>query len=357
MKQGDLVVRKSYGGDILFRVSALTGDLAVLRGTEYRLLADAPMADLQPVRETDEPAGVRQARILSYESLRRLEETRRRLAGSQVSSGPGRQPSFFEMPGKVLHLDGDPVYLRRSMAVYRQLGVPAAGVYAHESRMAETLAGLLPRVRPDIVVITGHDGILKSRANLYDLSSYRNSINFVRAVSVVRQYERNRDGLVVIAGACQSHFEALIQAGANFASSPGRIMIHALDPVYVAVRASRTPFRENIDIRDVIANTISGVRGVGGVETMGRYRVGTPHPAVAAPNLPAGGSVVAAGNPGNGGSGPAVNGTGTGMGAWTINGAGIGNGMGTGGGVGIGSQPAFWNGPAAMWNGWGRGNL
>ena len=54
-----------------------------------------------------------------------------------------------------------------------------------------------------------------------------------------------------MAGACQSHFEALLHAGANFASSPGRIMIHALDPVYVAVRSAFTPFRETINMADV----------------------------------------------------------------------------------------------------------
>ena len=44
------------------------------------------------------------------------------------------------------------------------------------------------------------------------------------------------------AGACQSHFEALIRAGANFASSPSRINIHALDPVYVVGKISFTSF-------------------------------------------------------------------------------------------------------------------
>ena len=38
------------------------------------------------------------------------------------------------------------------------------------------------------------------------------------------------DQLVIFAGACQSHFESLIQAGANFASSPSRVNIHALRP-------------------------------------------------------------------------------------------------------------------------------
>jgi spore coat assembly protein len=283
MKQGDLVVRKSYGGDVLFRVAAFAGRQAVLRGMDYRLLADAPYDDLQTVRNPDELGGTREARIHANESLRLLNEERTRQTGraGYASALDDRRMPFFELPGKVLHLDGDANYLKKSMQVYGQLRVPAEGVHCHEGQMPQMLARLLPEFHPDIVVITGHDGVLKQREDLQNLSSYKNSYNFVHAVNVAREYERNRDSLVVIAGACQSHFEALLQAGANFASSPGRIMIHALDPVYVAVRASFTPFRDTINITDVIAHTISGKQGVGGIETMGRYRVGVPNLKVA----------------------------------------------------------------------------
>ncbi|MFC5529992.1 sporulation peptidase YabG [Cohnella yongneupensis] len=279
MKQGDLVVRKSYGGDILFRVAAFAGQQAVLRGMDYRLLADAPMNDLQTVRNPDELGGTRQARIHADESLRRISELHNRQSGisGYLAHLDDRRPPYFELPGKVLHLDGDLNYLNKSMQVYRQLRVPAEGVHCHESQMPQVLMRMLPQFRPDIVVITGHDGVLKQKQDLQQLGSYKNSLNFVRAVDVAREYERSRDSLIVIAGACQSHFEALLQAGSNFASSPGRIMIHALDPVYIAVRASFTPFRETININDVIAHTISGRQGVGGIETMGRYRVGVPN--------------------------------------------------------------------------------
>ncbi|MDB4868980.1 MAG: yabG [Cohnella sp.] len=279
MRQGDLVVRKSYGGDMLFRIATFAGNEAVLRGTDYRLLADSPLADLQTVRNPDELGGTRQARIQSNESLRRLREERNRQterAGAFPETSDRRQ-AYFEMPGKVLHLDGDANYLKKSMQVYGQLSVPAEGIHCHESQMPELLIRLLPQVRPDIVVITGHDGVLKQRDNLQHLGNYKNSLNFVHAVNVARDYERNRDSLIIVAGACQSHFEALLQAGSNFASSPGRIMIHALDPVYVAVRSAFTPFRETINMADVIGHTISGMQGVGGIETMGRYRIGVPN--------------------------------------------------------------------------------
>lgn len=152
------------------------------------------------------------------------------------------------------------------MNLYEQLRVPAEGHYVHESAMADTLYHLLPQVRPDIVVITGHDGVLKSRQpyDLYSLSSYKNSQNFVSAIQVARQYERHLDALTIVAGACQSHFEALLRAGANFASSPGRILIHALDPVYVASKAAFTSVRETVNMNDILHNTISGSQELAG---------------------------------------------------------------------------------------------
>lgn len=41
MNIGDLVVRKSYGGDVTFRVEGLQADAAVIKGTEFRLMADS----------------------------------------------------------------------------------------------------------------------------------------------------------------------------------------------------------------------------------------------------------------------------------------------------------------------------
>ncbi|MFS0725085.1 sporulation peptidase YabG [Paenibacillus sp. 1P07SE] len=285
MKLGDLVVRNSYGGDVLFRVEELRQAIAVLKGTDYRLLADAPVSDLSVVPHPETARVTQQVRVKVSATMQRMvqEQVRQQQAQRdeviQRHSIP-RDQAFFELPGRVLHLDGDGNYMKKSMQLYQQMRVPAHGMHANEAQMPELLQRLLPQVRPDIVVITGHDGVLKHRPKeeLYHLSSYKNSQNFVNAVRVARAYEKSRDGLIVVAGACQSHFEALLQAGANFASSPGRILIHALDPVYIAIKSSYTPMRETINLAEVIQGTISGVDGVGGIETMGRHRVGMPKP-------------------------------------------------------------------------------
>lgn len=288
MKQGDLVLRSSYGGDVLFRIESLFAKSAVIKGIDYRLLADAPLADLEVVADPDQTAASRQVKLKVNETMKRMRErmARQNVAAdfnrrdTPAAAGTSSGASYFEIPGKVLHLDGDPNYMKKSMELYTQLRVPAHGIYAHESQMADLLYRMLPQVRPDIVVITGHDGLLKHRrdSELLSLSSYKNSRHFVNAVGVAREYEKNKDSLIVVAGACQSHYEALLQSGSNFASSPGRILIHALDPVYIAIKASYTSIREPVQLGDVIQGTISGIDGIGGIETFGRYRVGLPKP-------------------------------------------------------------------------------
>ncbi|AIQ10621.1 sporulation peptidase YabG [Paenibacillus durus] len=284
MNLGDLVVRRSYGGDVTFRVEHIVLNQAIIKGTEFRLLADSPLSDLVQVPAEAMTERGQRARIKAAESLTELRKDRQEQIRFGALSPAGtweqaaKEASYFELPGKVLHLDGDPAYLNKSLSLYEQLRIPSEGHHVREAEMASVLYRLLPRVRPNIVVLTGHDGVLKSLPSydLHSLSSYKNSQNFVAAIRVARDYERHYDALTVIAGACQSHFEALLGAGANFASSPGRILIHALDPVYIAAKAALTSIRETINLSDVLNHTISGSQGLGGIETRGSLRIGMP---------------------------------------------------------------------------------
>ena len=288
MNLGDLVVRKSYGGDVTFRIEDMVRSQAVIKGIDFRLLADAPLEDLMEAGSGRLSERGQKAQIKAAVSLDRLKKDRREqsqrstlgMAGTWTQPQAPKEKSYFEVPGKVLHLDGDRAYLNKSLNLYEQLRIPAEGHHVHESSMADTLYRLLPRVRPDIVVITGHDGVLRQphAHDLYHLSSYKNSQNFVSAIRVARDYERHFDALTIVAGACQSHFEALLGAGANFASSPGRILIHALDPVYVAAKAAFTSIRESVNLNEVLPHTISGMQGMGGIETRGSFRIGMPRP-------------------------------------------------------------------------------
>ncbi|WP_332697229.1 sporulation peptidase YabG [Halalkalibacter lacteus] len=279
LKKGDIVARLSYQCDLLFRVVELHPQYVELAGEEMRLLADAPLDDVVIVSEKERAAHEKKAKELvenSYRLFRQDAKLMKQRGDYDVTSGYKSESNYFELRGRVLHIDGDPLYLRKCTELYNKLGVPVYGVHLHEKEMPEQIGSLLEMVQPDIVVVTGHDAYLKNKGDERDIRAYRHTKYFAECVRIARKYSWNKDELIIFAGACQSHFETLIKAGSNFASSPDRVNIHALDPVYIASRISLTSFMDRISLSDVLRNTITGEKGLGGVETKGVMRRGMP---------------------------------------------------------------------------------
>lgn len=277
---GDLVARKSYGQDVIFKIYRIFKDdngrdLAELKGLGVRLLADAPLEDLLKMNPEQITKFKHNFMRENTDSLKRI-FARRQLDRESYLSRSKKEHQFFEIPGQVLHLDGDPEYLELCMTTYKQLGIRAKGFQVAEEKQPQVVENLLKEHMPDILVMTGHDALIAKSKNLSDVKSYRNSKFFIEAVKKARLYEKSRDDLIIFAGACQSHYEALLEAGANFASSPQRILIHAFDPVFVAEKLAYTPINKTVSLNDVISSTITGFDGVGGIETRGKFRLGLP---------------------------------------------------------------------------------
>lgn len=131
----------------------------------------------------------------------------------------------------------------------------------------------LEDIRPDIVIITGHDAYNSKKGEDH---TYKNSDNFAKAIRVARNYEKSYDKLKIIAGACQSNYEELIRAGANFASSPKRINIHALDPAIIAISISKTENTKELNVIELLNKTKCGKDGIGGIKSYGSMYVGYP---------------------------------------------------------------------------------
>lgn len=184
--------------------------------------------------------------------------------------------NVYGMPGKVLQIDGDKEYLKLCLDVYTELGIPAVGIAIPEPNQYKEVRALLEKHNPDILVITGHDALTSKKGNTTDLSNYKNSMNFIKTVKQARKWQPNLDNLVIFAGACQSNYEQLIKAGANYASSPGRIMIHALDPVFVVEKIACSRIDTIVPIEEVIEQTVTGMKGIGGSETRGKFRWAMP---------------------------------------------------------------------------------
>lgn len=277
---GDLVTRGSYQHDIIFRVSSQQDDTVILHGEDIRLEADAPVHDLVRVeqRELDKRRKRgKEKEETSYQLFRQDYQLMKEKREYQSTEGFAYPAQYFQIPSKVLHLDGDKIYLKKCVELYQRMGLQVHGVHLHEKEMPLEISGLVEKIQPDIIVITGHDAFSRNKGVKSDPRAYRHSRYFAETVRAARNMVPQLDQLVIFAGACQSHFESLIRAGANFASSPLRINIHALDPVYIAAKIAYTPFMEKVGVWDVLRNTLTGEKGMGGVETKGLQRTGFPY--------------------------------------------------------------------------------
>lgn len=284
IKAGDVVARLSYGRDIFFKVMEIfpgqDGKVyARLKGLDLRLLATSPLDDLEKVEPARVAAFWHSFMTRNHEHMRRIFQRRQQEHIQRLGRATGYSENkieSFDVPGSVLHIDGDGDYLDLCLTTYRQLGIPAHGYCIPEEEQVQTLGTLLREHRPDILVLTGHDGVVKGTRDFSDINNYHTSKHFLEAVKIAREYEKSKDDLIIFAGACQSHYEALLEAGANFASSPRRVLIHAFDPVFVVEKIAYTSIYDPIPLKDIIAGTITGFSGIGGLETRGKYRLGVP---------------------------------------------------------------------------------
>ena len=241
MDIGSLVTRKKYNNDIIFRILDIKENKAILKGEVIRLIADANLSDLR-LFNVEEKKTV---------TLPKIEEE-----GNLIK-------------GKILHIDGDEYYLKKAIETYSKYGINAIGYHIKESEIPYKIDELLKKHHPDIVVITGHDAYYPSRDKL-DIEAYKNSRFYIDAVRICRMFNSNKDDLIIIAGACQSYYEKLIEEGANFASSPTRSNIHLLDPIIIASFIAKYRINKEIDIEYILSNTIS--KSLGGIETKGKAR-------------------------------------------------------------------------------------
>ena len=76
-------------------------------------------------------------------------------------------------------------------------------------------------------------------------------------------------------GACQSFFEAIMSSGANFASSPARVLMDFIDPLIVAEKVATTEDYRYITIGEIAVDLRDGLNGVGGTGAQGKKHVTT----------------------------------------------------------------------------------
>ena len=107
--------------------------------------------------------------------------------------------------GKILHLDGDRKYSEKSYNYYQKMGLNAIVKNIPEYKQPQVVYHLLEVYQPDILVVTGHDEMIKKGTRYYDIYNYRNSKYFVETVKEARRYDNDYDKNLVIFASTQSH--------------------------------------------------------------------------------------------------------------------------------------------------------
>ena len=281
IKKGDIVGRKSYGKDIIFIVERIIQNkndkIAILKGLVERIEADSDVDDLEIIEKRKINRSLEnlnekvELRLDRYSKAQNKNDIKNSLFGND------RKNQERTVTGKILHLDGDRKYSQKSYMYYRKFGLNAIVKNIPEHRQPYEVYRLLKIYNPDILIITGHDGMIKRGKEFNNIYNYRNSKYFIQTVKEARRYDKEvNKNLVIFAGACQSYFEALISAGANFASSPKKVNIHALDPAIIALSLSLSDKNKNVDLLELLEKTSNGKDGIGGVNTRGVMTTGYP---------------------------------------------------------------------------------
>lgn len=241
-----------YNGDtekIIYRVISKNEEKIELQGLNYRkkIVVQASM--------------VKQINNEIYKS----EEEKNNLYSSKMLFRNKKNQCLL---GTVLHFDSDKEYLNRCLDFYKSVGIYCYPILCEAEKISFKLNELDLNFIPDVIVITGHD--YYNGENPREIENYSNSRHFIEAVKMAKIKYCNS---VIIAGACQSHFEALLASGANFASSPKRINVHVYDPAIIAANVCTTSIRSVVDYKKIEKYIIDLKNAYGGVETFGKMKM------------------------------------------------------------------------------------
>lgn len=269
IKKGDIVARKSHNLDILFSVENILRSsngmqIALLKGITIRIVADAYIDDLVLLDTKEVDANLRSLDV-------KIENRINTLLKKGKEKFKDKERNFGNLKtGKILHLDGDKFYSEKSARYYKKVGLEAIVKNVPENKQYLVIKDYINKYNPDILVLTGHDGMIKTGTKYGDISNYRNSKYFAQGVIEARKIYPSSNRLAIFAGACQSFFEAIMASGANFASSPGRILIDFMDPLIVAEKIAVTSKNKFVTINDIVNELRDGKKSIDGSGVMGK---------------------------------------------------------------------------------------
>lgn len=249
----DYVVLKKEPKGIVYVIKEIKEKIVYLFGYIYRVCL---ITSIDEIEKASSDLIEKETKLLTKQYERTLKQKTR--------------APYTAIFGTVLHIDSDKKFLDSCLNLYKEMKIHAWGIHLKEKDISKILESILNEITPDIIVLTGHDYF--NGKDKKDLSNYENTQKYIDAVRIIRR-RFNNDSIIVIAGACCSHFEALIANGANFASSPKRIHIHTYDPAIIAIKCATTSCNQTIDFNSMMKFIENGRDAYGGIETKGKMKI------------------------------------------------------------------------------------
>ena len=151
---GNLVTRKSYNNDTVFKIVDIVDDVAILKGVTVRLCADSDVMDLSLYNKNEKD--IIESDNRNFEDIRDAIKLDR--------------SEYFYLPGKILHIDGDKEYLDRCLKYYNNVNLMAMGICEDEVDVPIKIRKYLEEYNPNILVITGHDAYYKKKGSVNDIN-------------------------------------------------------------------------------------------------------------------------------------------------------------------------------------------
>ncbi|MDO4282692.1 MAG: sporulation peptidase YabG [Clostridia bacterium] len=114
-KVGDIVARRSYNYDVLFRITSINGGIADLVGITVRIIADAPEYDLKHISKEEADTIIsnlersRRVRLnRCYSNMNKKYMNIREKKVTDLNPNIFTKEKILKKPGVILHVDRRP---------------------------------------------------------------------------------------------------------------------------------------------------------------------------------------------------------------------------------------------------------
>ena len=204
IKRGDIVAKKSSNSNILYSVEKITKDLngrkvAILKGIIVRIVEATYLDNLIKIDNEKLDDSLRSLDV-------KIEDRINSFLKKEKGKNKEKERNFQNISsGKILHLDGDKLYSEKSARYYKKMGLNAIVKNVPENKQHLLVKDYINKYNPDILVLTGHDGMIKTGIKYGDINNYRNSKYFAQGVLEARKIHPSSNRLAIFAR-CMSKF-------------------------------------------------------------------------------------------------------------------------------------------------------